>query len=314
MSCNTTNNSRFRYPRERYSSGVDEASKYAHQTGHAIEPFGFEYSRCESDEKRKHIIHFNTADRDSADLKDPSNCVIRFSGISNCTRACITQAEIHHTQYIVNEYNNVLVYTSFTAPGPAVTTAFTIPAGNYTGTLLAVTLQAQFTAVIGPGTVVVTFDVNNNTFTFARTDAVNNTLALPFLTNPNKISNPANELIGLSKLQNYTATAGGASITSNIAVELNGPSYVLLQVKELAADNTSNFNSNVFAKIQCKTLPDSKLIYTCGDDYGSSGRSFVAMPQKITSLQVQLVNPDGRAYLGRQSNYSFSVLFESCGG
>lgn len=314
MSCSANQQSQYRYKTDRYSTGAPFASQFAHTVGHAVQPFGYDYSRCEADETRCEIIHFNTEDRDTADLKDPSNCVIKFPGVNNCKRAKITQAEIHHNQYIINEYNNVLVYTELTAPGPLATETFTIPPGNYTGTTLATAIQADFDSKIGGGVVTVVFSTSKNTFTFTRTDAPGNTLNFPFLTNPLNISNPANEAIGLSLLRNYTATAGGATIVSDSCVSLSGPLYLLLQVKELAQDSTSDYNFNVFAKIQCRTAPDSNLFYNCNQDCGSSGKYFASMPQKIGQLSVRLVNPDGRPYLGRGCNYSFSVQFETCGG
>lgn len=301
------------YPINRYSTGVEDAGKYAEKTGHAVEPFGFDYSRCEADEARVKIVHFNTKDRDTPALKDPTNCVIKFPGVNNCKRAWITQAEIRHNQYNVNEYNNILVFTEYTAPGPSATYTITITIGNYTGTTLATAIQGAFNSALGGGVATATFSTANNTFTFARVDVPGNTIGFPFLTNPLNVTAPANELIGLKSYLNYTATNGGSSIVSDTGTALTGPMYLLLAIRELEQDTTSNY-STAFAKIQCKTAPESVLFYSDSSDSGSSGKYFASMPQKFGLLSVKLVNPDGKAYLGRGCDFSFSVAFESCGG
>jgi hypothetical protein len=249
------------------------------------------------------ILHFNTRDRDSPAQSNPSDCVIQFPMMRNVRKVFPVASEFPNTQYVVNQYNNVLYYEY---GNPAANATFTIPPGNHTATDLVLLLQAEFDATIGAGVITVAFDPTTETFIFTRTLGIaGDFLTFPFSTNPTGVQNPANDLLGFTPWNDHTALFGGPDMVSDKCANLSGVDYIIVDIKELNRDKDSFYGNDVFMKIQLYQPPDNFIF----NEFVSSGRLFETMPQNISRLSIKLRNPDGSPYLSNNCDWSFSLAF-----
>ena len=207
----------------------------------------------------------------------------------------LVSANVPKTEYLINSSNNTIY---FTENGGSELTAV-IPTGNYTPTTLATAIKDAMEAV-GADTYTVTADETlTNKFTITKSSG---TLGLNF--------NGGTETYGLSTRTVYRNSSigsvigfspidlsGVATYTGQNQYNLNGPTYILLNIDNL--DNLWGVHNNAvtksFAKISLDTNQSNYKYFKSQNDY-IVRKEFSPPLAKLAQLNIEFLNYDGSFY------------------
>ena len=246
-----------------------------------------------------HHLVIDSRDRNVDDYPDTHKYQVDFDTVyKDIISIELLSANVPKSQYIITSANN-LVY--FSEDDGVTTVIATIPVGNYTPSTLATAIGTAMSTIVNPKVVTVTADettTNKMTFTI---DSGN--LELYFVGDSEKygsgtrtlyLSNSIGPIIGFTKVD----LTGSATYTGTSQYNLNGPTYVLMNIKEFSSTLEGSHNNSInkaFAKIVLDTDQSTYKFFKSQHDYIVK-KEFAPILAKLGQLTISFTNYDGSAY------------------
>lgn len=210
---------------------------------------------------------------------DSSGNLAQILGFSS-NKSSVTTAT---SDFAVYEQNIVLIADNrtFTITQSAVTTSFTIPSGNYSGTSLASTIQTLINTVYSNFTVA--FNSHNNTLTFSHT-----TTEFTFVS-----SGSASAILG------FTSDVSSSSLTLNSQQSINvvGNTSIIIKSNAIGSNTLypaiqSSLYTNKIIEIPLSGSQNSVLFY---EPYKNNSISFYFDGGiSLSSIDFRLIDDNGR--------------------
>ena len=237
----------------------------------------------------------DSRDRNTDEYPDPQDYIISLErDYKDVISVELISANIPKTQYLINNSNNKLYFDDGTG-----TVTATIPIGNYTISELTAEIKTQMDAASGSKTYTVTSNSKTNKITIAVNSG---TYSLIFNGGEENYENSSRTkyvdssigpIIGFSR----SDLSGSATYTGQNQYDLNGPTYVLLWIKEFeqlkGVHNSSVTDS--FAKIVLDTDISSYKYFKSQNDYIAK-KNFRPLKGRLSRLNIKFYNYDGSEY------------------
>ena len=206
----------------------------------------------------------------------------------------LVSANIPKTEYLINDSNNKIHFSDDGTEYVA-----TITNGNYTISTL-VTAIKNAMETVGTSTFTVTNDSVTNKITIVSSGS---TFSLLFnggsetygeTTRTTYPESSAAEIIGFSK-SDFT---GALTYTGDFQYNLNGPTYVLLEIDDF--DNINGVHnttiSNAFAKIMLDTSSNSSYKFFKSQSDYIAKKEFTPLLGKLNQMNIKFRNHNGSFY------------------
>ena len=173
----------------------------------------------------------------------------------------------------------------------------TIAQGNYTtmSSLLTV-INNAFVGVI-PSTTV-TFSVSGNTISVSATSSTITSFAL-------KETILSKYILGFRNV-----SFSGLTASASVNYVLNIDNYILMYINNVSSDNTSS-NGNIFSSFKIPLNAINGVIYYYSDQIGL--KQYIRLlnsTQRISYLNVSILDRFGNVLIANNSDYSFSLEIE----
>ena len=241
----------------------------------------------------------DSRDRNTDDHAEPNQYVLDLGrDYKDLISVELISANVPKTQYLINSANNLIYFDDGTG-----TITATIPDGNYTIGELTTEIKTQMDAISasvgGSKTYTVTSDSKTNKITIAV-----NTGTFDMLfdggsethgtsTRTKYLDSSIGPIIGFSRSDLTSA----ATYTGTNQYDINGPTYLILYIKEFEQLNGVHNNSveDSFAKIILDTDQSSYKYFKSATDYVAK-KHFRPLLGKMTKLNVKFLNYDGSVY------------------
>lgn len=292
----------FRYKKEQASNEISHKEKDL--------PKGTTVKMTKAPNITTHIVNIDSRARDLNKYTNPNNYRFRLNrALRNITRIDLITAEIPHTDYVVNEYNNKI---DIIDNGNLEVATLTV--GDYDQNELATQLTTQLNA-LGNGTVY-TVAFLNGKYTITGTNAFS--LLFSSGTNADDIQTSTDgynigqvvEGISARRLLGFGIedTVSGLSATSTNKINLGGENYVILELGPDVKEELDWFDStgnSAFGKLIFKT--DVNVVQTYEETQYEISKCYDPPLRKLAFLHVKFRTYGGHLYNFRGHDHSFML-------
>lgn len=259
--------------------------------------------------KREHVVNIDSRARDHNKFSNPNSYRIQLKQpFKKIVKLELVTAEIPHTDFIVNEYNNKL---DLIDNGNTVTV--TLPMGDYDANELANQLKTSLDAL---GFSVWTIDFANGLYTFSSTNnfsflfsSGSNADSIKTSTEGYNIgyfskSTSPRELLGFP----LADTTSGTSVSSTNKIKLGGENYIIMELGPDVKENLDWFDDSghsAFGKIVFSG--DLNVVQIYNESMYDISRSYDPPLPKLEFLYVKFRIYGGNLYNFRGHEHSFML-------